>query len=567
MATPLRTLVIEDSADDAALILRELGRHGFQPLAVRVETADALHAALDGQEWDVIICDYKLPRFNGLEALAIVRQRAIDVPFLIVSGSIGEEIAVSAMKNGAHDYIMKDRLARLAPAVERELRDARVRRQRRHAEARARHLARYDLVTELPNLVQLQEHLATLCAETGRGGAPLALMMLNVSRFREFNEALGHDNGDVLLRAVAERLRRLAGPADIAARVGGDEFALALVPGPPARAQTVAAATIAAMEPPFLIDGFRVGIDVRTGVALAPAHGTDPRLLLQRADVALSCARRQNKPWFLYDPALDPSSPERLMLAGELRAAVSDDELVAWFQPKVALRDGAVQGVEVLARWPHPQRGLMAPDEFIPLAERTGVIRDLTHGMLQTAARHARAWRGGGHPLRAAVNLSARDVADRTLTRHVEALLADGGVSPDMLEFEITESAVMEDPERSVTTLAAFRAMGIRLAIDDFGTGYSSLTYLRHLPVDTVKIDKSFVQDLLVDDHAATIVRSTIDLAHGLGLAVVAEGVESRAVLERLQDWNCDEAQGFHIARPMTPAGLDGWLETRMPAT
>jgi diguanylate cyclase len=565
MTTPLRALIIEDSADDAALILRELSRHGFQPLAVRVETREALHAALDGQEWDVIICDYRLPGFNGLEALAIVRRRNLDVPFVIVSGNIGEEIAVSAMKNGAQDYIMKDRLARLAPAIERELREAQVRRERRHAEDRARHLARYDAVTELPNLTQLQERLAAACADAAGGGTPLALMMLNISRFREFNEALGHNNGDVLLRAVAARLRRLAGPADIAARIGGDEFALALIPGTPARARALTATAVEMMIPPFDVDGFHVGIDVRAGVALVPAHGTDPRQLLQRADVALACARRQNKPWFLYDPTLDPSSPERLLLAGELRTAVGDDELVAWFQPKVALRGGAVQGIEVLARWPHPQRGLMAPDEFIPLAERTGLIRDLTHGMLQAAARHARAWHGGGRPLRAAVNLSARNVADRTMVQRVETLLADGDVSPDMLEFEITESAVMEDPDHSIATLAAFRAMGIRLAIDDFGTGYSSLNYLRRLPVDTVKIDKSFVHDLLLDDGAATIIRATIDLAHGLGLVVVAEGVENRDVLERLQDWNCDEAQGFHIARPMTTAGLDGWLEDRMP--
>jgi diguanylate cyclase (GGDEF)-like protein len=562
MSKLLHTLIVEDSADDAELILREINRHGYRPVATRVDTYDALVAALDSGGWDVIICDYTLPQFNGLAALRVVQERRLDVPFLIVSGSIGEEIAVEAMKSGAHDYIMKDRLARLVPAIERELREVRVRDERRRAEERIQFLAFYDQLTGLPNVAQLLERLHQECATSARTQRPTALAMLNLGRFREVNETLGHHNGDVLLQQVAQRLQRSPELAGIAARIGGDEFAVLLPLNERRGASRAVAALFNAFEAPFDVAGFRISVAVKIGAAIAPDHGTDARQLLQRADVALSIARRRDGASFIYDPAQDPSSPHRLMLVSDLRRAVDNNGLTVHFQPKLSLQDGGVDGVEALARWTHPQRGLIGPDQFIPLAEKTGLIGALTQSVLDTTVRYAAVWRNQGNAIRVAVNLSPKNMADRAIVDRVDALLDAGAISADQLEFEITEGSLMEDPRRSIGVLRALSGMGIRLSIDDFGTGYSSLSYLQQLPVDAIKIDKSLVAE--VQHHGdAAIVRSTIRLAHGLGLRVVAEGIESEAVLHRLTELGCDEAQGYFVAAPMAAESIGDWLAAR----
>jgi diguanylate cyclase (GGDEF)-like protein len=555
----LRTLIVDDSPIDAELIVQELDHHGYHSVAARVDTPAALIAALDSQEWDVIICDYTMPRFDGLAALKVVRARELDVPFLIVSGTIGEEIAVDAMRNGAHDYIMKDHLARLVPAIERELREASVRRERRRAEEHIQFLAFYDQLTGLPNVAQLLERLDRECAAGAGTQHRTALAMLNLSRFREVNETLGHHNGDALLQQVAQRLRRVQDLGGIAARIGGDEFAVLLPLNEQHDAIQAVTVILAALDPPFDVAGFRLTVDAKVGVAIAPDHGTDARQLLQRADVALSIARRRDAAVFVYDAAQDPSCPQQLMLVSDLRRAVDSGDLSVYFQPKVFLKDGQISGVEALARWTHPQRGLIGPDQFIPLAEKTGLIGALTQSVLDTTVRYAAVWRNQGNAIRVAVNLSPKNMADRAIVDRVDALLDAGAISADQLEFEITEGSLMEDPRRSIGVLRALSGMGIRLSIDDFGTGYSSLSYLQQLPVDAIKIDKSLVAE--VQHHGdAAIVRSTIRLAHGLGLRVVAEGIESEAVLHRLTELGCDEAQGYFVAAPMAAESVGDWL-------
>ncbi len=563
MPRMLRVLMVEDSADDAKLVLRELRRDGYEPQDERVDTPDALRRALDGQPWDIVISDYAMPQFNGLDALRIVREKGPDIPFIIVSGSIGEDTAVAVMKAGAQDYIMKDRMARLPSAVTRALDEAEGRRARRRAEERVRHLAYFDPLTDLPNLAHLQERLAQAYADAQRDRSGFALLMLNINRFREMNEAIGHDYGDMLLRQAAERLLKQLRRADMAARVGADEFALLFYPCGREDALAHGQAILEAFEQPFDAAGFPIEMGARIGVALAPDHGVIPRQLLQHADVALSLAQRDGAPLSVYDPLRDPSSPRHLLLMGELRAAIGNRRIDLHFQPKVRLPDGAVCGAEALARWVHPETGYVPPDEFIPLAEKSGLIHPLTLSVLETAVHKAWGWREQGFRVPVAVNLSVRNMLDPAIVRKVEAMLIGRAMEADMLVFEITETALMEDPLRALDILGKLSDLGIRLHIDDFGAGYSSLAHLKKLPVTAVKIDKSFVLDMITNADSATIVRSTIDLAHSLGLKAVAEGVENGETLERLAEFGCDEAQGYFIGRPMPEEEMARWLKMR----
>lgn len=563
MPRMLRVLMVEDSADDAELILHELRRDGYALQAERVDAPEALRRALDGQAWDIVISDYEMPRFSGLDALRIVQEKGLDIPFIIVTGAVGEDMAVAAIKAGAQDYIMKDRMTRLVTAVKHALDEAEARRAHRRAEERVRYLAYFDPITELPNLTHLQERLAQAYTDTQRDRQGFALLMLNINRFREVNEALGHDNGDMFLQQVARRLQSQLHRSDMAARVGADEFALLLYPCGREDAMARGRAILAAFEQPLDVAGFPIELSLRIGGALAPEHGANPRLLLQHADVALSLARRDGASLSLYDPLRDPSSPKRLLLTGDLRAAISNNQIVLHFQPKVRLRDGAVCGAEALARWEHPELGRVPPDEFIPLAEKSGLIHPLTLSVLDAAVQQVWAWREIGWRVPVAVNLSVRNMLDPALVKKVETLLIARAMEADMLEIEITESALMEDPVCALDILSELSDLGIRLHIDDFGTGYSSLAYLKKLPVTAIKIAQSFVLDMISNADSATIVRSTIDLAHSLGLMVVAEGVENKETLERLTGFGCDEAQGYFIGRPMPEEEVARWLKTR----
>ncbi len=559
----LRLLIVEDSADDAELILRELRRGGYTPQAERVDTPDALRRALDGQTWDIVISDYAMPRFSGLDALRIVQEKGLDIPLIIATGTIGEDMAVAAIKAGAQDYIIKDRMARLVSAVGHALDEAEARRAHHRAEERVRYLAYFDPLTELPNLVHLQERLVQAYADAQRDRQGFALFMLNINRFREVNEAIGHDNGDMFLQQVAVQLLKQLHGTDMAARVGADEFALLLYPCGHEDALARGRAILAAFEQPLDVTGFPLELSLRLGAALAPEHGDNPRQLLQHADVALSLARRDGAPLSIYDPLRDPSSPKHLLLMGELRTAIGNSRIVLHFQPKVNLRNGAVCGVEALARWEHPELGHVPPDEFISLAEKSGLIHPLMLNVLEAAVQQAWRWREFSWRVPVAVNLSVRNMLDPALGKKVETLLISRAMEANMIEFEITESALMEDPVRALDILNELSDLGIRIYIDDFGTGYSSLAYLKKLPVTAVKIDKSFVLDMISNADSATIVRSTIDLAHNLGLMVVAEGVENKETLERLTEFGCDEAQGYFIGRPMPEEEIARWLKTR----
>jgi diguanylate cyclase (GGDEF)-like protein len=389
-------------------------------------------------------------------------------------------------------------------------------------------------------------------------------MILDLDRFKEVNDTLGHHNGDLLLKQIGSRLTAALRESDSIARLGGDEFGVLLpqiADGDEALA--VAEKIRQALREPVALNGISLDLAATIGIAVYPEHGDDVVTLLQRADVAMYLAKEDHTGCELYLPERDEYSPARLALVAELRRAIDQEELVLHYQPKAELKGGRVVGVEALVRWQHPERGLLRPDEFVPLAERTGLIKELTLRVLEAALHQLRAWQENGLQLSVSVNLSARDLLDLELPETVERLLRKYDLPPNRLELEITESVILADPMRARLVLNRLSAMGVELAIDDFGSGYSSLAYLKRLPVRQIKIDRSFVMNMEQDENDAVIVRSTIDLGRNLGLRVVAEGVESEATWSDLARLECDLAQGYYLSRPIPAQALAHWVSER----
>jgi diguanylate cyclase len=560
MGKPIRVLIIEDSEDDALLLIRELRRGGFEPVFQRVDRPETMAAALAGQVWDLVISDYSMPHFSGLVALGVLRQSGLDLPFIIVSGAIGEDVAVAAMKQGAHDYLIKGNLQRLVPAIERELREAEDRRQRKRSDEKLKYLAKYDPLTDLPNRNFLYDRLEQTLNVAQHEGKPLALLLMDLDNFKEINDTIGHQTGDLLLQQAGARLRNVLRESDTVARLGGDEFGL-LLPGADEKGAIVAARKVLkALEPHFHIGELAMDVRASVGIAIFPEHGQDTDTLMRRADIAMYLAKQSASDYAIYSPRRDSYTPERLALMGELHRAIDNNQLFLVYQPKIDLGSARVVGVEALARWRHPKLGLIPPDQFIPMAERTGFVKTLTMWGINEALGQCRAWHARGLEIPVSVNLSARTLHEVNLPYHIAKLLNDHGIAPDQLELEITESVIIADPARALEILSRISHMGVSLSIDDFGTGYSSLGYLKKLPVNTIKIDKSFVIQMTTDENDALIVRSTIDLAHNLGLKVVAEGVENLDAWERLVAWGCDAAQGYYMSRPLPALEMTQWL-------
>lgn len=433
-------------------------------------------------------------------------------------------------------------------------------------EGEIRRLAYQDALTDLPNREQFRHDLRQAIAKAHEDGTPCAVLLLDMDRFKHVNDVLGHRFGDRLLRAVAERLRHDAlHSRDMLARLSGDEFAILLHDTDAKAAIPVAQRILAAFERPITLDDHTVDLGAGIGVASSPEHGVDADILLSRAEVAMYAAKQNQSGTVTYHPGLDSTSEESLTMLSELRSAVDQDQLRLFLQPKVNLRTGEVLGAEALVRWEHPVRGMVPPMRFIPFAEQTGFVRVLTMWMIEQVAQMSHALTAQGLRMKLAVNLSTRDLMDQELPNKLEKVLERYAIDPSLLVLEITESAIMDDPQRALQTLNRLHGMGLKLSIDDFGTGYSSLAYLKRLPVDELKIDKSFVMNMESDLQDAKIVRSTVDLAHNLGLTVVAEGVESAKSWKLLDSLSCDEVQGYFIAKPMPGAQFAGWVRQWVP--
>jgi diguanylate cyclase (GGDEF)-like protein len=430
------------------------------------------------------------------------------------------------------------------------------------------HLALHDALTELPNRRLFLQRLAGELRDAGEQ-EQVAVLIIDLDRFKEVNDALGHHMGDRLLQVIGADLQRAVSPGALAARLGGDEFAMVLPKVDGADdAVRMAKAVLQRLTTPIEIDGFTLDIGASLGIALYPEHGSDVSTVMQHADVAMYLAKDADGGYEVYSPERDPQWRQRITSPADLRRAAETGQLVVHYQPKADMRTGLVEGVEALVRWEHPEHGMVPPCEFIPLAERAGLVGVVTSFVLDTALAQCKRWRDEGLDLQVAVNVSVQSLYDHRFPEMVAQGMRRWAVPASRVILEVSESTVMADPHRAARVLAELSAMGVTLAIDDFGTGASSLASLQQLPVSELKIDNAFVLGMATDSADATVVHSTIDLGRRYGLSVVAEGVESQRVWQLLARLGCDQAQGYHISRPLPADELTPWLRRNLqPAT
>jgi diguanylate cyclase (GGDEF)-like protein len=427
-------------------------------------------------------------------------------------------------------------------------------------EAEILRLAYMDTLTGLPNRMMFSNRLTQELAVTRSAGTPTSVLIMDLDRFKLINNTLGHSAGNKVLQEVAKRLREIVREADTVCRLGGDEFAILLTGADAKRALAVGRMIQTVLEEPIDLDGQPVDVGSSIGIAQCPVHGEGTGLLMRRADIAMYAAKRDKSGVAIYETRYEGYGASQLSLLSDLRKAISEQQLALHYQPKVDLRNSQVVGAEALIRWNHPERGMIPPLEFILFAEQTGMIRQITRWVIEEAVRQCGAWLARGITLGISINVSSRDLLDRELPQILAVALRKHGVAPGLITIEVTESALMEDPNRAQETLRSLKELGLRLSIDDYGSGYSSLAYLQRLQCDELKVDRGFVTHAAEINKDAAIVRSTIDLGHSLGMTVVAEGVESAEGLKMLRDLGCDLAQGYWISKPLPPDGLPAWI-------
>jgi diguanylate cyclase (GGDEF)-like protein len=536
---------------------------GAMTVAALTDLPRSLHAApLTGQEVLGLaaggVLFFAVNNVLAGTAYALASRRPIvehlreDLAFQTVTAALVLGLVPLVLTVSHHQTLLLPLIALPLFAVYRASRDARI----------AHHQARHDRLTGLPNRTQLADsaRAALAVAQDRRVG----LLMMDLDRFKDINDTLGHRHGDELLCEVAARLRAVARDGEIVARFGGDEFAV-LLPRVESieEAEDAARRFLAPLSDPIAVQELHLRVEGSIGVACFPDHGADVDELIRRGDVAMYVAKSRKLGIQRYEPADDQHSVERLALAGDLRHAIASNQLVLFYQPVVDVMTGELVGAEALVRWQHPERGLVPPDEFIPTAEATGAIRELTSETLHMAVRQAVAWRGSGLEIPVSVNVSVQDVLDEALPDEIAALLIRYGLPAQALKIELTESMLMADPQRAHDVLSALDDMGVRIAIDDFGTGYSSLAYLARLPVDQLKIDRGFIRDL-DERNNAVIVASIIELARQLGLRTVAEGVETARAASAMAAQRCDFAQGYLFSRPLPATEFETWARTHL---
>lgn len=559
---PIRVLHLEDNPLDIELIAELLRDAGLECAIEAVRTRQEFQKSLEGR-WDIILADFGLPGFDGLSALAIARELQPTTPFIFVTGTMGEDNAVESLKHGATDYVLKQNLARLAPAVKRALKERTETLRRLDAEAKLKEsrdelqfLAYHDSLTGLPNRSFLLERLPDILANAERYEKKAAVLFIDLDEFKVINDSLGHSVGDLVLKSVAERLKSTIRHGDLAARLGGDEFVLVLSSIKDAsdaamaadRVNHIVTAEIPADDHPPLIISCSIGIDV------FPDNGNNAEALLRNADAALYFAKENGRnTWRFFTSDLNRRAMERLTMDHALRHALQNDELFLEYQPQIEVSSGRVIGVEALLRWRNPELGLVSPATFIPVAENTGEILAIGEWVLRTACHQAKEWERNGEicPLMA-VNVSAVQFRHPSFLESVKAALADSGLEPHRLELELTETQLIENADKVGPILHSLREMGVRLAIDDFGVGYCGLSYVRAFPFSKLKIDRSFVTSIEAAPRDAALTRAVIDLAASLEMSVVAECVETENQVALLQSLGCNDIQGYFYSRPVT---------------
>ena len=544
-------LLIEDNPGDARLI-REMLAEAPASTEFRLTHADRLSRGLEAlalKDTSLVLLDLSLPDSHGLETFAKVYAHSPKVPIIVLSGNDDQQLALYAVKSGAQDYLVKGKIDRelLLKAMQYSI-------ERKRYQVQLKHQANYDGLTGLPNRHLFHDRLRQ-AVFTQRNARSIAVVFIDLDHFKVINDSLGHNFGDEVLRHVGERLQASVRDGDTVARLGGDEFVLIL--SDQTREEVIFRSMrrlISKVSEPIVIGDRELNITCSAGISLYPQDGPDVQTLLKNADAAMYRAKSQGRNTFqFYTAEMNELANERLSMEQSLRRAIERDELLLHYQPRLNLATGRVAGVEALVRWRHPERGLVYPDRFIPLAEETGLIVPIGEWVLRTACAQGRAWRRAGYDPVISVNLSARQLWGGGLVRLVGDIIAKTDMT-DHLELELTESMVMHDAENVIQTMEGLKALGVRLSVDDFGTGYSSLSYLRRLPLNALKIDGSFVRDISSGGpDQGLLARAIISLGHSLHLKVIAEGVETEAHREFLALNKCDEIQGFLISKAVPP--------------
>lgn len=555
----LRTLIVEDSPDDAILLVDALQGGGFTVEHERVNCPHHLERQLREKPWDVILCDHNLPGFDAPHALGIVRRHQEELPFIIVSGSIPDEVATVALKNGAADFIPKGNLSRLVPAIERELRESANRQALKEAREKLEQLVHHDPFTDLPNREGFIAHLAARTANSPDG---MAVVCLELCRFRQLMKVLGSGVGRQLLRAAAARLARHG----MVARAGEDYFALLVNGvGDVEAAGKFAKVLIESFWQPFYIEEQELFVSCRLGISLFPDDGQDAEALLGHAETAMICGKDEGRGSYTqYGKGMDAYRLEQLELESALYRAVRNQEFELHYQPQLDISRGEIVGVEALLRWNRPGFGMVSPARFIPLLEETGLIVPLGEWVLRTACRTNREWqRRGMRPIKMAVNLSAIQFRQPSLVSVVKNVLAETDLAARHLELEITESIAIYNEQETILKLQELGEIGVKLAIDDFGTGYSSLNYLSRFPFGKLKIDQSFVRDIHRNQNGENIVKAILGIAASLNLDVIAEGVETAEQVAFLSKCGCNEIQGYYFSRPIATERMADLLQSQ----
>jgi diguanylate cyclase (GGDEF)-like protein len=561
--SPARILIVDDETQIREILHELLGE---EHTCVEAASAEESLELLRREQFDLILSDIMMGGMSGLEMIVQVRQLAPETVVIMISGERTINNAIEAMRAGAFDYVTKPfELPQVKIAVRRALDYYALREAKRRYEADLEelveqrtaeldHVSLHDAITGLPNRALFEDYLSKALASAQSGQQPLALIFFDLDRFKRINDTLGYRTGDRILRQVADRLRDCAGEGDVVARIGGDEFArFAPRMSSPEDAVGIAQRIHGALKTPFEIDDQELFITASIGISLYPGDGEDAQTLLKNATAALYRSQQQaGDNYQFYTADMNDKALRRLTLENRLRRAVEREELTVYYQPKIDIATKRIVGMEALLRWHAPELGMVSPAEFIPIAENSGLIIPIGEWILRAACAQNKLWQDGGLArLRVAVNLSARQFQQPNLTAVIARILDETKLDSRYLELELTESSIMQSADSAMRTLGELKEMGIEISIDDFGTGYSSLGYLKRLPIDTLKIDQSFVREMITEPQSAAIVQTIIALAHNLGQKVVAEGVETEEQLRLLHQLGCDQAQGYLFSKPL----------------